>query len=1033
MSSTNNAKVIVKPVHEVQVRLDISENVETHSSTKEDEVFSSMPVVDIPFSCVKIVPQTEESCSLPTSEQLTQSSQPTSKQQLISNQDDVLSVVIQKLTELVESSDSSKEANLSGSSTPKSNVEATNETNLEQTKSKGKCKLFKCPNCPCLFSVTKAQLRRKVHPLCPCCVKSKSTQHLHVEKTVNQTLIKCELCNALFSSYSDVLLHLGTHTNVTIFKCCLCDFVTTQQQNILKHESVHYTRQNEHKSFKCAQCNLSVSDFAELQTHLKMHNQNQELLFKCSDCGFASKCEDSLRKHMWMHMQQPNSKYKQNPHCALMETPVASSKEDVNHDMLCRIKGSVCPMQDGLNTQVFLYKCPLCSYICEKLSTLKCHVWRHAGDRKCAYPLIDDIESLKEAVIPVTTNVNDINVQKTGQTKIAVGCCIDNNKTCCEKRNDSSCQCEAISVSKEHYPIIENLIDNPDSIHQASTEDISEPNNNKTVSEIVKQKDVQLLSETLPPISFVESSTGVQNTSINSIQDIFFHIDGSIIIPNPEEIVVSQAVEIQGNSTHQIEIPTDLVPSVVPLDEENKSSAAADSVRCNDVAVFKERKEEETVAKIPILETLLKNSEEISKIILNENENADSSLINSNKRNTNEEIEQFNVREEIVQSSPIHSLSDDSEKTGICDSLLCVIETLVESSTDEESPKTKRKRKQGENVENNVRKTARKDFQCELCSYKTTSSGYMQRHMKYHTASKPNQCPFCQFQAVDSEQLNTHMVTDCQKTIYTCETCSAKFHFKSKFINHMQTHDKHLFKCKYCSFETTSKNEVEKHSSVHQKCDGVDIAQPLNDTDTEECISFSCNMCNTIVQSQDDLETHMKIHMKTYKCQLCDYSSATANGVKNHMKFHSKDRPHKCPLCKFSGAYPQSLRAHMKTHMQEYNFSLPATSEVFKCKLCGYTCSHLPSLKSHMWKHASDPHFNYERSMSHIKQGNDPQSKGLNTEAKSKSDKPTNLTANEENLVLVRYQCAHCGYVGTTKDLLITHIRAEHNIQEDNQ
>ncbi|XP_033123729.1 zinc finger protein 507-like [Anneissia japonica] len=1131
MSSLDKAKVIVEPVHDVHVLLNIGDNARKKPVLQDGaDALSSVPG-DLSLSCVKIVPQIEghhmqplplnledirEHCDAPCSRQGV-------RPQVQPNQDDVLSVVIQKLTELVESSDNrracDRKLNYSGSSTPKSIVDGTDEVLFEQPKSKGKCKLFKCPNCPCLFSVTKAQLRRKVRPVCPCCEQSKSVNQMHGNKPINEGLIACDLCNAIFSSYSDVLLHLGTHTNATIFKCRLCDYVTTQEKQILKHETVHFTPPQQQKSFKCVQCNDTFSDFAKLQNHMKTHNKNKELLMKCSDCGFTCRCEDILRKHMWQHMEsKSNLSSDQNPQCALLKGSVTTSQEETKSDMLCRIKGSVCPMQDGWQSQVCLYKCPLCSYICEKLSTLKCHVWRHAGDKKCAYPLIDDVESLKEAVIPIAKETNDtIDVEGSEQTKIVVGCCVDTGKNCCEKRNGSGCRCEAITVSKEQYPIIENIIDNPDSILQSTNESSHSDNFNvnasghtvrighKVISQVVESSSsekkkpanesgnesistISAVGQTCDQVNTIVSSklnnshnlpptsenspycpTDIQLDNTTPVPEIFYHFDGDIVTQNAE-VVVSETVEISMDElteTEKTENSEDFVPHKsyenVQLNEdgidvsklynykfrESEQRTIVGEEIDNVDGLYKEiGSREADISQSQIFESLLKKSQTEEKMTATPINDKECTVnnVDSVDSGTDDEVEQLSIREEVVGSSPSHSFSihegpPQSEKPGISDSLLCVIENLVQRSNKDvycQSQKSKRKRKRHENeLVDNVEdiKSSKNNFQCEHCSYKTTSSGYMHRHMKYHIANKPNQCPLCSFQANDAQQLETHMIQSCKTPVHSCNKCSAKFFYKSKLLVHMRTHAT-LFKCAYCSFETNSENDVEEHRLFHQNHQDSDTATYKTEAyKISNTSQFVCKECNMIVSNPDDLESHVKVHMKLYKCQLCDYSSATANGVKNHMKFHLKDRPHKCPLCEFSGAYPQSLRAHMKSHMQEYNFSLPAANEVFKCKLCGYTCSHLPSLKSHMWKHASDPHFNYECTMSHIKHGkNNPhctqnKKNELNDPLEieiSESESNENVIPDEAEYALLRYQCAQCGFVGATKDTLIKHIRAKH-------
>ncbi|XP_051918600.1 zinc finger protein 507 isoform X2 [Hippocampus zosterae] len=211
-------------------------------------------------------------------------------------------------------------------------------------------------------------------------------------------------------------------------------------------------------------------------------------------------------------------------------------------------------------------------------------------------------------------------------------------------------------------------------------------------------------------------------------------------------------------------------------------------------------------------------------------------------------------------------------------------------------------------------------YRCRLCRYSSGNKGYIKQHLRVHRQRQPYQCPICEHVAADSKDLETHMIHHCKSRTYQCKTCAQAFHYKSQLRSHERDH----------------------HSFV-----GVD-AQALAAVD------------ETVAAAEEaERAPDEGALQKTFKCDACNYTSATYVGVRNHRRIHNSDKPYRCCNCDFATTNMNSLKSHMRRHPQEHQ--AVQFLEQYRCSLCGYVCSHPPSLKSHMWKHAGDQNYNYEQ------------------------------------------------------------------------
>ncbi|XP_037102860.1 zinc finger protein 507 isoform X1 [Syngnathus acus] len=212
-------------------------------------------------------------------------------------------------------------------------------------------------------------------------------------------------------------------------------------------------------------------------------------------------------------------------------------------------------------------------------------------------------------------------------------------------------------------------------------------------------------------------------------------------------------------------------------------------------------------------------------------------------------------------------------------------------------------------------------YRCRLCRYSSGNKGYIKQHLRVHRHRQPYQCPICEHIAADSRDLETHMIHHCKTRTYQCKTCTHAFHYKSQLRSHEREHHSLV------SADASALAAVDETAAASEEAE--------RDPDEEGGLQ------------------------KTFKCDVCNYTSATYVGVRNHRRIHNSDKPYRCCNCDFATTNMNSLKSHMRRHPQEQQ--AVQLLEQYRCSLCGYVCSHPPSLKSHMWKHAGDQNYNYEQ------------------------------------------------------------------------
>ncbi|CAH1967664.1 unnamed protein product [Acanthoscelides obtectus] len=225
-----------------------------------------------------------------------------------------------------------------------------------------------------------------------------------------------------------------------------------------------------------------------------------------------------------------------------------------------------------------------------------------------------------------------------------------------------------------------------------------------------------------------------------------------------------------------------------------------------------------------------------------------------------------------------------------------------------------------------------KIHECSKCSYKTTMTSQLSRHMLKHPDAVDgfkNTCMHCNTTFESKQTLDDHILKKHPKFI---ESISGK-----------------IYECTNCPYKTTIKSRLAKHMLNHPEAAGSYKLSP-------------CPHCNTTFKSKQTVDDHVlkkhpeyitSISSKIHECPNCEYKSTSKSLFDKHLLKHPEIIGSYNASCQHCDA-----RYHSKTALDDHvikkhpEFDATVTSKIHVCPTCGYrTCA-----KSNLDKHISSKH-----------------------------------------------------------------------------
>ncbi|KAM8893940.1 zinc finger protein 507 isoform 1-T2 [Spinachia spinachia] len=710
--------------------------------------------------------------------------------------------------------------------------------------------------------------------------------------------------------------------------------------------------------YQCSLCPYLSQTLPLLKEHLKHHNeQHSDLILMCSECRFTSRDQDQLEAHVRLHIDTVKEE------CEWSSGGVEAIKSSPD-------SSSEVPQKKKWYSyeEYGLYRCLICSYVCSQQRMLKTHAWKHAGLVDCCYPIFEDEDGAHARREAQTA----ASAPATREEVVVLSPVLQDKKLPPGLRLELCVPMDAESRRDGLNRAASGLVVTPKT-DEERVYPVKDLTSEETVVEVQVTTESEAESDGTPVTDSLLSSaqkiinSGPNNAGhINVIVERLPSAEDSVIATNP--LLLSPDLERATG-----EAPPDGHPSGADV----KSAVSSDSPRDENIPPASRKRTHseslrlhslaaEVLVAMPMRTPELLTS--TSKVSL-KNVTAQAQSPNlrfkpveggqgtSDAETTaalrdlelhggcrKEELESLCLGEEVEEGP--------AAKAGISLSLLTVIERLRERSDQNASDEDILKELQDNTqfhkgaavsgggagdylcglpgMDGLVASAegglvdfipgSERPYRCRLCHYSSGNKGYIKQHLRVHRERKPYQCPICEHIASDSQDLESHMMHHCKTRMYQCKQCPDAFHYKSQLRNH----------------------EREQHSY------SVDLAALTPVTET----AAAAEEAELVADDECSLQ-------KMYKCDVCDYTSATYVGVRNHRRIHNSDKPYRCCSCDYATTNMNSLKGHMRRHPQEHQ--AVQLLEQYRCSLCGYVCSHPPSLKSHMWKHAGDQNYNYEQ------------------------------------------------------------------------
>ncbi|XP_061819554.1 zinc finger protein 507 [Nerophis lumbriciformis] len=656
--------------------------------------------------------------------------------------------------------------------------------------------------------------------------------------------------------------------------------------------------------YQCSLCPYMSTTLALLKQHLKQHDkQHQDLILMCSECCFSSPDQAQLEEHIRMHLDPAHAK---NSPAWDPLGPGGEEKKWYSYE------------------DYGLYRCLICSYVCSQQRMLKTHAWKHAGLLHCSYPVFEeeaeppakrDTAAQKQVVLLPPPVQESILHQLPPASRLQTSAPLP-----------VAGQQELLSPPDQHGVKVLTPGEPVTEVHltteaEADTSSVTD----------------SLLSSAQKIINNDPNSAGHMNVIVErlpSAEDAIMAASPLLLAPHVEAPSLGEEEQHPGEEDNR----PSLVPSSDPPRDENVPPAArkrthSESLRLHSLAA-------EVLIAMPMRTAASTTAGAGQKVA----EMSAGGLEPSEETETLQDTDLTrNVKEAGLAEGDDES---PASKAGISLSLLTVIERLRErpdqDATDEDILKELQDNAQihGGSVPDQLAAPAdgglvdyipgsERPYRCRLCRYSSNNKGYIKQHLRVHRQRRPYQCPICEHVSSDSQDLQSHMMHHCKTRMYQCPQCPQAFHYKSQLRSHEREH--------------------------HSECDTPTLTTPTSTTPTLTTPTLRVVSERSSVVEECEGEADQDASQKMYKCDKCDYTSATYLGVRNHRRIHNTDKPYRCCSCDFATSNMSHLKSHMKTHPEEQ------TLDQYRCSLCGYMCSHPPSLKSHMWKHAGDKNYNYEQ------------------------------------------------------------------------
>lgn len=108
-------------------------------------------------------------------------------------------------------------------------------------------------------------------------------------------LLKCSMCDRVFSSQQRLMLHINKHMGAKPYACPHCPANFNSRASFQRHRRSHKNSMADIQTHTCTLCHAQFSDIQHLTEHLKIHTEKRR---SCPHCGIFIGGSRSMQKHI---------------------------------------------------------------------------------------------------------------------------------------------------------------------------------------------------------------------------------------------------------------------------------------------------------------------------------------------------------------------------------------------------------------------------------------------------------------------------------------------------------------------------------------------------------------------------------------------------------------------------------------------------------------------------------------------------------------------------------------------------------------
>ncbi|KAM4721245.1 zinc finger protein 507 [Rhinophrynus dorsalis] len=169
-----------------------------------------------------------------------------------------------------------------------------------------------------------------------------------------------------------------------------------------------------------------------------------------------------------------------------------------------------------------------------------------------------------------------------------------------------------------------------------------------------------------------------------------------------------------------------------------------------------------------------------------------------------------------------------------------------------------------------------KQYQCDVCSYTSSTYVGVRNHRRIHTSDKPYRCSLCGYVCSHPPSLKSHMWKHASDQNYNYEQVN-------KAINEAMSQSSRV------QVETLTKNMVEDSDAV-TNCDGGNSAllptkEVTSYIETPKINPAPVTLCNT-GKLQNQIRPETELCVLLFCCCICGFESTNKELLMEHMKAH---------------------------------------------------------------------------------------------------------------------------------------------------